>query len=259
MHSGATSRRPKYACHACEGSGDERRAAVRIAPPPVQLLPKSIASPALVAYIVVGKFCDSLPFYRQEKQFARIAVAVSRQDMANWSIAVFQRLRALRELMRAQIRQGPLVQIDETTVQVMGEPGRPNTSKSYMWVFLGGSPGQPVVDYQYHPSRGGKVPSDVLRDYRGFIQTDGYEGYEQLGSQPGIVYVGCWAHARRKFFEAREVSKNKGSADVALASSDALFRIERSVREQDLTPRQFEQRHPEACPKEDAVVLPVTM
>ena len=237
--------RPKYACHACEGSGDESRAAVRIAPPPVQLLPKSIASPALVAYIVVGKFCDSLPFYRQEKQFARIGVDLSRQDMANWSIAVFERLRPLRELMRGEIRQGPVVQIDETTVQVMGEPGRPNTSKSYIWVFLGGSPGQPVVEYQYHPTRAGKIPSDMLRDYKGFIQTDGYDGYQELGSQPGIVHVGCWAHARRKFFEAREVSKTKGSADVALASIDALFKFERTFREQDLTPKQFTQRRRE--------------
>ena len=237
--------RPKYACHACEGSGDESRAAVRIAPPPVQLLPKSIASPALVAYIVVGKFCDALPFYRQEKQFARIGVDLSRQDMANWSIAVFDRLRPLRELIRGEIAQGPLVQIDETTVQVMGEPGRPNTSKSYMWVFLGGSTGRPVVEYQYHPTRSGKIPLDALRGYEGFIQTDGYDGYEELGSQPGICHVGCWAHARRKFFEAKEVSKTKGSADVALASIDTLFKIERTLREQELSLEQFAQRRRE--------------
>jgi transposase len=237
--------RPKYTCHACEGSGDEDRAAVRIAPPPVQLLPKSIASPALVVYVVVGKFCDSLPFYRQEKQFARIGVDISRQDIANWSIAVFQRLRPLRELLRGEIRQGPLVQIDETTVQVMGEPGRPNTSKSFMWVFLGGTPGQPVVEFQYHPTRAGKIPAEVLRDYKGFIQTYGYEGYQELGSQPGIVHVGCWARARRKFFEAREVSKNKGSADVALSGIDSLFKMERTLRDQDLTPEQFTQRRRE--------------
>jgi transposase len=237
--------RPKYACHACEGSGDEDRAAVRIAAPPVQLLPKSIASPALVAYIVVGKFCDSLPYYRQEKQFARIGVDISRQDMANWSVAVFRRLRPLRELLREQIRQGPLVQIDETTVQVMGEPGRPNTSKSFMWVFLGGNPGQPVAEYQYHPTRAGRIPAEVLRDYKGFIQTDGYDGYQELGSQPGIVHVGCWAHARRKFFEAREVSKTKGSADVALSGIDSLFKIERALKDQGLTPDQFTQRRRE--------------
>jgi transposase len=237
--------RPKYACHACEGSGDEGKAAVRVAPAPAQLLPKSIASPALVAYIVVGKFCDSLPFYRQEKQFARIGVDISRQDMANWSVAVYKRLRPLRQLLREQIREGPLVQIDETTVQVMGEPGRPNTSKSFMWVFLGGRAGQPVVEYQYHPSRAGKIPLEVLQGYRGFIQTDGYDGYRELGSQPGIMHVGCWAHVRRKFFEAREVSKNKGSADAALSSIDTLFKIERTLRDQDLTPDQFAHRRRE--------------
>jgi len=234
--------RPIYACHACEGSGDESRAAVRVAPAPVQLLPRSIASPALVAYIIVGKFCDSLPFYRQEKQFARIGVQISRQDMANWSVAVFERLRPLREQMREQIRQGPVVQIDETTVQVMGEPGRLNTTKSFMWVFLGGSPGEPVVDYQYHPSRSGKIPSEVLRGYKGFIQTDGYDGYEELGSQEGIIHVGCWAHVRRKFFEAKQIAKAKGSADAALASIDALFRVERTLRDLDITSLQFQER-----------------
>ncbi len=237
--------RPKYACHACEGSGDESRAAVRIAPAPEQLLPKSIASPALVAYILVGKFCDSLPFYRQEKQFARIGVDLSRQDMANWSIAVFTRIQPLVQLLRQEILQGPLVQIDETTMQVMGEPGRANTSKSYVWVFLGGQPGQPVVDYQYHPTRSGSVPVAVLRDYKGYIQTDGYDGYEQLAGQPGIVHAGCWAHARRKFFEAREVAKGKGSADVALGAISALFNAERTLREQDLTPQQFLERRRE--------------
>ena len=102
-----------------------------------------------------------------------------------------------------------------------------------------------MVEYQYHPTRAGKIPSDMLRDYKGFIQTDGYDGYQELGSQPGIVHVGCWAHARRKFFEAREVSKTKGSADVALASIDALFKFERTFREQDLTPKQFTQRRRE--------------
>jgi transposase len=149
-------------------------------------------------------------------------VDISRQDMANWSIVVFQRLPSLRELLRSEIRQGPLVQIDETTVQVMGEPGRANTSKSFMWVFLGGNPGQPVVGFQSHPTRAGKIPAEVLRGYKGFIQTDGYEGYQELGSQPGVVHVGCWAHARRKFFEAREVSKTKGSADVGLSGVDSL-------------------------------------
>jgi len=231
--------RPKYACKKCEGSGDEERAAVRIAPRVQQLLPKSIASPALVAYVVVGKFCDGLPLYRQEKQFARIGVDISRQDMANWIIGVFRRLRPLRELLRRSIRGGPIVNIDETTVQVMDEPGRPNTSKSFMWVFLGGEVGKPVVEFQYHPTREATVPLDVLKGYKGFIQTDGYDGYKEVGSQPGVTHVGCWAHARRKFYEATQVSKSDGIATDGMAQIDSLFRLERSLREQPLSDTAF--------------------
>jgi transposase len=237
--------RPKYACKACEGSGDEENPAVRIAPVVKQLLPKSIASPALIAYMLVAKFCDALPFYRQERQFQRMGVDLSRQDMANWTIAVHRRIEPLVQLLRQQIRSGPVVGIDETTVQVMDEPGRANTSQSYIWVFLGGEPEHPVVEYQYHPTRSGNVPLRYLKDYRGYIQTDGYDGYGELGRQPGIVHSGCWAHARRKFFEARVVSKQTGSADEALARIDRLFRIERELRDQDLAPEVFVERRRE--------------
>lgn len=237
--------RPKYACRACEGSGDEDKPAVRIAPAVKQLLPKSIASPALVAYMLVSKFCDALPFYRQERQFQRMGVDLSRQDMANWTMAVARRIQPLVQLLRREIHGGPVVQIDETTLQVMQEAGRANTSQSYMWVYRGGQPEHPVVDYQYHPSRSGEVPRKALQDYRGFVQTDGYDGYEELGRQPGIVHVGCWAHVRRKFFEAKVVSKHSGSADEALASIDKLFTLERELRAQDLAPEVFLQRRRE--------------
>ena len=239
--------RPKYACGSCEGSGDEEKPAVRIAPAVPQLLPKSIASPALIAYMLVSKFCDALPFYRQEKQFQRMGVDISRQDMANWTIKVFKRLEPLLELMRKKIRSGPVVGIDETTVQVMGEPGRANTSRSYMWVFRGGDPKKPVVEYSYHPSRSGKIPLEHLRGYRGFIQTDGYEGYDELGRQPGIKHAGCWAHVRRKFFEARVISKqSSGSADEALARIDKIFAVERMLRSKDLPAEEFLKRRREA-------------
>jgi len=231
--------RPKYACKACEGSGDEGKPAVRIAPAVAQLLPKSIASPALVAYMLVAKFCDALPFYRQEQAFGRLGIQISRQDMANWSMAVYRRVLPLLQLLREHIRSGPVVGIDETTLQVMGEPGRPNTSRSFMWVFRGGPPEALAVEYQYQPTRSGKVPLEYLQGFQGFIQTDGYEGYAELGRQPGIVHVGCWAHVRRKFFEAKLVSKQAGSAEEALASIDRLFAVERTLRAQELDCEEF--------------------
>jgi transposase len=241
--------RPKYACKACEGSGDEENPEVRIAPAVKQLLPKSIASPALIAYMIVAKFCDALPFYRQERQFQRMGVDVSRQDMANWTIAVHRRIEPLVRLLRKQIRSGPVVGIDETTVQVMNKPDRANTSQSYICVFLGGEPEHPVVEYQYHPTRSGSVPLQYLKGYRGTIQTDGYEGYAELGRQPGIVHSGCWAHARRKFFDAKVVSKQTGSADEALARIDRVFKIERELRDQELAPEVFvERRRDEVIP-----------
>jgi len=129
---------------------------------------------------------------------------------------------------------------------VMGEPGRANTSRSYMRVFRGGKPGKPVVEYQYHPGRSGKIPLEYLGRYHGFIQTDGYEGYDELGRQPGVEHAGCWAHARRRFFEARVVSKQSGSADEALARIDKIFAVERMLRDQDLPDKEFLRRRREA-------------
>lgn len=237
--------RPRYACKACEGSGDEEKPAVRIAMAFPQLLPKSIATPSLVAYMITAKFCDGLPFYRQERQFQRIGIDISRQDMANWSIRVHHRVGPLLRLLREEIRRGPTVGIDETPVQVMKEPGRPNTSRSYMWVFRGGTPEHRVVEYHYHPTRSGDVPMEVLAGYQGYVQSDGYEGYEELGRQPGVIPVGCWAHARRKYYEAKVVSKHSESAAEALIWIDKIFEIERKLRAQDLAPEEFAQKRRE--------------
>jgi transposase len=241
--------RPRYACKACEGSGDEEKPAVRIAPAFPQLLPKSIATPSLVAYMITAKFCDGLPFYRQEGQFQRIGIDISRQDMANWSIRVHHRVAPLLALLREEIRRGPVVGIDETTVQVLKEPDRPNTSVSYMWVFRGGMPEHPVVEYQYHPTRSGSVPLEYLSGYQGYVQSDGYEGYEEVGRQPGVIPLGCWAHARRKYYEAKVVSKHSESAAEALSWIDKIFEIERKLRARDLAPEEFaQQRRQEVTP-----------
>jgi transposase len=123
--------RYKYACKGCEGV-DSDGGAVKIAPPPVQIIPKGIATPGLVAQILVSKFCDALPFYRQEKIFTRLGIEIPRATMANWAIHVAERCRPLMEILRSEILSGPLVNIDETTVQVLKEPGRANSTKSYM-------------------------------------------------------------------------------------------------------------------------------
>ena len=124
----------------------------------------------------------------------------------------------------------------------MGEAGRANTSKSYMWVIRGGPPEHPVLLYQYHRTRSARVPFVYLKDYEGYLQTDGYSGYDDVGSQPGIVHTGCWAHLRRKFSDAQKASKKAGSAEEAIGRIAKLYEIEKRLRALDLPDEDFVER-----------------
>jgi transposase len=213
--------RPKYACRACQGVETEG-GAVKIAPPAEQLLPRSIATPGLLAYLMVSKFADSLPFYRQERIFARMGVELSRATMCSWAMEIADRLAPILDLMRARIRAGPYVQIDETRLQVLEDLG----ATSQMWVYRGGDPVSPTVVYAYHPSRSGDVPYVFLDGYRGWVQTDGYAGYEKLGRRDGVVMLGCWAHARRKFVEVTKAAAGGSAAHEALEYIRRLYAVE---------------------------------
>lgn len=240
---------PKYGCHSCEGSGDEDRPAVRIAPREATILPRSIASAALVAFILVNKFVDHLPFYRQEKRFARIGIDISRQDMSNWTITVARAIKPLIERFIVMIRGGPFMQMDETPLQVLNEPGRANTTKSYMWLARGGPPEAPVVVYHYSPTRGSDYPRSLLDGYEGYLQADAYGVYRMLAEELGFILVGCWAHARRKFFEASKTTKKAGAAEMALKYIGRLYQAERELRAKDLEPQRFaEQRRAKVEP-----------
>ena len=238
--------RPKYACHVCEGSGDEDKPAVRIAPAPPAVIPGSIATVGLIAFIIVNKFVDHLPLYRQEKRFERLGIHISRQDMSNWVVAVGRMLDPLIALFRDRIRAGPVMNMDETRMQVLKEPGRANTSESRMWVSLGGDPEAPVCLYGYHPRRNREYPQELLADCTLYLQTDGYEVYEQIaGSEPGITLIGCWAHARRKFFDAQKASKKAGAAAEGMKYIRRLYQIEEELRSQDVFGQEFGERRRE--------------
>lgn len=221
--------RPKYSCKSCEGIEDEG-ATVKIAPVPPQIIPKGIASGGLLAHILTAKFEDALPFYRQEKQFTRLGVDLGRATMCNWAMKVAEHCQPLLGLLHSEILSGPLVNADETTVQVLKEPDRSPTTKSYMWVFRGGPPDSPNVLYQYHPGRAGEIANTFLRDYQGAVQTDGYSGYNFLDNKKGVIHVGCWAHARRKFMEAekaRPKNAKPGSSTIALKHIQTLYGVEK--------------------------------
>jgi transposase len=222
--------RPKYACRACEGSGDEDNPAVRIAPPPPTLIPAGIATPGLVAFVVISKFEDALPLYRQEKQFARLGVELSRRTMADWMIASAAACRPVLEALQRRLRSGPAILIDETTVQVMREPGRSNTSDSYVWAAVGGEPEHPVMLYRYEPTRSGNVVLEILEEYEGYAQTDGFGGYDwSIATLEKVTHVGCMAHVRRKFTDALNIGKNSPGAREAVTIIGKIYGVEREL------------------------------
>ena len=232
--------RPKYACRSCEGTEDEDSPAVKIAPVPPTIIPRSIASASLLSYIMIHKYQDHLPFYRQELQFQRIGVEISRQDMSNWQVQVYEKHLPLFNLMKEIVKSGPVIQMDETTVQVMGEEKRSDIQKSYMWLARGGPPDKTVILYEYRQTRGGYHARDFLEGYKGYLQTDGYEGYDAaVRESPGIIHVGCFAHARRKFFEASKATKTPRSAEEGIKHIRKLYELEERLRKENRSENDF--------------------
>jgi len=148
-------------------------------------------------------------------------------------------LQPLHNLLRDKLLSGPVIHCDETVVQVLKEPDKPPQSQSYMWVQAGGPPSRNIILYDYHPSRSGQVPLRLLEGYRGYLMTDGYEGYNAIAAGDGMTHLCCWAHARRKFVEAQRAQpKTKGAAktgkvDVALNFIGKLYGIEQGLRGSD--------------------------
>ncbi len=236
--------RPKYACPACDGA--EGMPVVRIAPVPAQIIPKGIATPSLLAQIFIAKFLDAMPFYRQTKLFARLGVDIPRHTMSGWAMAVAKALALFIELFREEIRSGPVVNMDETTLQVLKEPGRSNTSLSYLWLFRGGNPERPTVAFVYDSSRAGSVPQKYLGDFKGYIQTDGYSGYQAIGESNGVIHVGCMAHIRRKFMDVQKANPKKvmhGTAKEILDLIGLLYKVEHNIKE--LSPEEKVQKRRE--------------
>ena len=232
--------RPKYACRHCEGTEDEEQSAVKIAPVPPSIIPRSIASASLLSCIMIQKYQDHLPFYRQEVQFQRIGIEISRQDMSNWQQQVYEKLIPLFGLMKKTVKSGPVIRMDETTVQVMGEEGRSDIQKSYMWLARGGPPGKTVVLYEYRPTHEAKHAIEILEGFKGFLQTDGYDSYDvAVRELSEIKHVGCFAHARRYFFEASKVTKKPQSAEEGIKHIRKLYEIENRLREENMSEEDF--------------------
>lgn len=234
-------KRAKYAPVNDDLPGAEQ--GVVIAPRAPQVLPKAIAHSSLLADVVVGKFVDALPLYRQEKIFARDGIDIARQTMAGWMIQLNEKLAPLMAAMKAVLYQGRVIHIDETRLQVLNEPGREATQQSYMWVYCAGPPGHPVIWFQYAATRSAEVPKQFLfpdppeagdtaptRDAL-YLLSDGYCAYSVLALQAAIIgHAACWAHVRRKFVEAAEGRKQTAAAHQMVALIAKLYAVERECR-----------------------------
>jgi len=221
-----------YACRNCEKT--DIKTTIKTAPMPKPALPGSIASASAIAHVMSEKFVKGLPLYRQEQDWKRMGVNISRQTMANWIIKSSDRwLRPLYERMREHLVQKDILHADETVLQVLKEPGRPATSKSYMWLYRTGREGPSIVLYDYKTTRAGKHPKRFLSGYKGYLNTDGYSGYNDMS---GIINVACWAHARRGFTDALKSMPQKKNdkptlTEEGLAFCNRLFEIEKELHD----------------------------
>ena len=217
-----------YSCRNCEKTNIETP--VITANAPKALLPKSMVSAELMAYIMSQKFVNAMPLYRQEQEFKRLGATLSRQNLSNWIIKGAALLEPLLQTLKQELLTRPLLHADESTLEVLCEPGRPAQTDSYMWVYrTSGDADHPIVLYDYQQGRSGQFAKDYLSGFSGYLHTDGWNGYHKVEAA-GVTLCGCWAHSRRKFQEAL-VGAGAKQADspeaVGLAYCNQLFAIEK--------------------------------
>ena len=215
--------RKKYACASCQEG-------VKIAPLPPQAIPKGIASEGLLAAITTWKYCDHLPLYRIESIFSRHGAELTRGTMASWVVRLGELVQPLVNLLSERLLDGNYLQMDETKVQVLREQGKRAESLSYMWVRARPDPDDPIVIFDYDPTRSGAVPVRLLEGFTGRLQVDGYDGYAQVARREGVIRHGCMAHARRKLFDASKSSTKPGIANKGLKYVQKLYKIEELCR-----------------------------
>lgn len=222
---------PKYGCPTCHEG-------VVCACGTKRLIPGSVASPSILANLIVSKYVDHLPLYRQEQMFARQQVELSRATLASWVIKCGQAVVPLVNLIKDTILEQPAIQCDETSILVMNKDGVKKSSKSYMWVMGRAGHGRKAVLFELGPRRDGDVAERLLGDYSGYLQTDGLRSYDNLIATTTNKRLGCMAHVRRKFVEVlKSISKSSRSEHPAaniVKLISTLYKVEEKARETSL-------------------------
>lgn len=220
--------RETFECRTCRKNGNPY---MEKSPMPYPVIQHSMASPSTVAWVMHQKFVNALPLYRQEKEWESLGVSLSRATMANWILAASRDwLMPVVDLMHKKLLKEEHLHVDETTVQVMNEEGRKNTTDSYMWVYATGQHSKnPIRIFEYQPGRSGKYPEEFLKEFKGYLHTDAYSGYNKVS---GITRCLCWTHLRRYFVDA--LPKDIQSPEATLPSHgivycNKLFEIEKNL------------------------------
>ena len=216
--------RPKYACRNCDAAGNSPQIVAAAKPP--QPLDKGLAGPGLIAYVAVSKFGDHLPLYRLEHIFARQQVHVARSTMCAWLAAGAKLLQPLLELMIVRVKQSRVIHTDDTRVPIQS-PGEKKCRNGRLWTYLGDAD-HPYIVFDYTPDRSRAGPQSWLGDYRGYLQADAYGAYDGIYAPGHVQEVACWAHARRKFFEAQDTDPLRAGQMLLLVRE--LYAIEERAK-----------------------------
>jgi len=219
--------RPKYLLPQVSGTVN---AEIIIASMPIRPLEKAIAGPGLLAQVVIDKYVDHLPLYRQMQRFERARVKIAYSTLSDWVSGTCKLISPLYEALKAEVLQSGYVHVDETPIKVLDNGKKGKTHRGFFWVY-NNSPGK-MVFFDYQEGRDSKGPEGILKEYKGYLQTDGYQVYDSFGQKEGITLFHCMAHARRYFSEARD--NDAARADYVLGQMQQLYAIERSCKEKEL-------------------------
>lgn len=214
--------RPKYACPCCQEH-------VVVADKPAKTIEKGLPGPGLVAHVITSKYCDHLPLYRQEFMLARHGVELSRKTLCGWVMTAADKVQRLVELMKREVLASNVVHTDDTPVRVQGD-GDNGAFTGRFWVYVGDE-AHPYTVYDYTPSRKRDGPAAFLDGYQGYLQADAFGGYDGIYASGEVYEVACWAHARRKFYDARSTDSNR--AHRVLAWIRQLYDTEREGKKLD--------------------------
>lgn len=244
-------RRPRYGCRSCES-------AVVQAPAPERPIDGGMATEALLGHVLISKFSDHLPLYRQSQIFARQGINLDRSTLCNWVGRASWWLAPLHELMLSTVLASPRLFADDTTLPVL-DPGRGRTKTGRLWCYAVDNrpwdgPGHPAAAYVYSEDRKADHPETHLKDFRGLLQVDGYAGFNRLAKAPSNTAPSlafCWAHARRKFYDIYANNKSP-LANEALKRIAALYEVEAEIRGQPADERRMV-RHQRSRPIVEAL------